>query len=61
MDIRSKEKGLVRKPGEGQGWWGVWIRILRGSENLVGWMRIWWLEEGKGCGRGPPMKYSESA
>ena len=23
MDIRSKEKGLVRKPGKGQGWWGV--------------------------------------
>ena len=23
MDIRSKEKGLVRKPGKGQGWWGM--------------------------------------
>jgi len=60
MDIRSKEKGWSGSQEKGKVG-GVWIWILRGLENLVGWMRIWWLEEGKGCGRGPPMKYSESA
>ena len=60
MDIRSKEKGLVRKPGEGQGWWGMDMDF-KGfgefgglEENLVvgGGQRLW---------KGPPMKYSESA
>ena len=53
MDIRSKEKGLVRKPGKGQGWWGRDMDF-KGfgefgglDENLV-------VEEGKGCGRGHP-------
>jgi hypothetical protein len=49
MDIRSKEKGLVRKPGKGQGWWGMDMDF-KGfgefgglDENLVvgGGQRLW--------------------
>ena len=53
MDIRSKEKGLVRKPGKGQGWWGMDMDF-KGFGEFGGLDENWWLEEGKGCGRGHP-------
>jgi len=28
--------------------------VWKGLENLVGRVRIWWFDEGKGCGGGRP-------
>ena len=56
----QRKKGLVRKPGKGQGWWGRDMDF-KGLGEFGGLDEKLMVGGGQRLWKGPPMKYSESA